>query len=156
MFGWISFASSGPVFITNDGRPAHVLLTIEDYQKLPGSQTSIVDQLAMPGVEGLEGASISKINKLELHLMHLHLMLTIRLTMRTTLDIDDDVLEAAKILARQSDRTAGAVLSELARRALTSSPPPGRTGVGGFVPFDSRGGLVTNEHIDRLREQDVY
>lgn len=77
--------------------------------------------------------------------------------MRTTLDIDDDVLEAAKILARQSDRTAGAVLSELARRALTNGPPtPARIGVGGFVPFESRGGLVTNEHIDRLREQDVY
>lgn len=77
--------------------------------------------------------------------------------MRTTLDIDDDVLEVAKSLARQSDRTAGAVLSELARRALTSVPAPSnRTGVGGFVPFESRGGLVTNEQIDRLREQDAY
>jgi hypothetical protein len=89
--------------------------------------------------------------------MRSHLMRRIPTGMRTTLDIDDDVLEAAKILARQSDRTAGAVLSDLARRALTNSPtPPARPGVGGFVPFDSRGGLVTNEHIDRLREQDVY
>lgn len=78
-------------------------------------------------------------------------------TMRTTLDIDDDVLEAAKSLARQSDRTAGAVLSELARRALTSvRTKSARAGVGGFVPFESRGGLVTNEQIDRLREQDAY
>lgn len=78
--------------------------------------------------------------------------------MRTTLEIDDDVLEAAKSLARQSNRTAGAVLSELARRALTSGPakPAPRAGVGGFVPFESRGGLVTNEQIDRLREQDSY
>ncbi|MBM0105764.1 hypothetical protein JM946_13565 [Steroidobacter sp. S1-65] len=77
--------------------------------------------------------------------------------MRTTLDIDDDVLEAAKSLARQSDRTAGAVLSELARRALTrTSTTPTSTGVGGFVPFESRGGVVTNDQIDRLREQDVY
>jgi hypothetical protein len=79
--------------------------------------------------------------------------------MRTTLDIDDDVLEAAKSLARQSDRTAGAVLSELARRALTSAPAKSSragAGVGGFVPFESRGGLVTNEQIDRLREQDAY
>ena len=83
-------------------------------------------------------------------------MRTMRTTMRTTLDIDDDVLEAAKILARQSERTAGAVLSELARRALTNGPAPTRVGVGGFVPFESRGGLVTNEQIDRLREQDVY
>ena len=76
--------------------------------------------------------------------------------MRTTLDIDDDILEAAKSLARQSDRTAGAVLSELARRALTSLPPKPARGVGGFVPFESRGGVVTNEHIDRLRDQDAY
>jgi len=77
--------------------------------------------------------------------------------MRTTLEIDDDVLEAAKSLARQSDRTAGAVLSELARRALTSAPiRPTSAGIGGFVPFESRGGLVTNEQIDRLREQDAY
>lgn len=77
--------------------------------------------------------------------------------MRTTLDIDDDVLEAVKSLARQSDRTAGAVLSELARRALTNAPTrSARAGVGGFVPFESRGGLVTNEQIDRLREQDAY
>lgn len=91
-----------------------------------------------------------------LHLMRLHLMHTMA-AMRTTLDIDDDILEAAKSLARQSDRTAGAVLSELARRALTSAPvKSGRAGVGGFVPFASRGGLVTNEQIDRLREQDAY
>ncbi len=77
--------------------------------------------------------------------------------MRTTLEIDDDVLEAAKSLARQSDRTTGAVLSDLARRALTSAPAPSaRAGVGGFVPFESRGGLVTNEQLDRLREQDAY
>ena len=77
--------------------------------------------------------------------------------MRTTLEIDDDVLEAAKSLARQSDRTAGAVLSELARRALTSAPGKSkRVGVGGFVPFERRGGLVTNEQVDRLREEDPY
>jgi hypothetical protein len=77
--------------------------------------------------------------------------------MRTTLEIDDDILEAAKSLARQSDRTAGAVLSELARRALTSAPAKSAgAGVGGFVPFESRGGVVTNEQIDRLREQDPY
>jgi len=77
--------------------------------------------------------------------------------MRTTLEIDDDILEAAKSLARQSDKTAGAVISELVRRALTSAPAKSAgAGVGGFVPFESRGGLVTNEQIDRLREQDVY
>lgn len=42
-------ARSGPVFITDRGRPAHVLLTIEDYQKIAGGQPGIVDLLAMPG-----------------------------------------------------------------------------------------------------------
>ncbi|GAC1420637.1 MAG: type II toxin-antitoxin system prevent-host-death family antitoxin [Burkholderiaceae bacterium] len=40
-------ARSGPVFITDRGRPAHVLLTIEDYRKLAGQQGSIVDLLAI-------------------------------------------------------------------------------------------------------------
>ena len=44
-------AKRGPVFITNRGRPAHVLLTIEAYQKLTGGQGNIVEMLAMPGVE---------------------------------------------------------------------------------------------------------
>ena len=47
-------AYKGPVFITDRGRPAHVLLTIEDYQKLAGSHTSIIDLIAMPGVEEIE------------------------------------------------------------------------------------------------------
>lgn len=47
-------ACKGPVFITDRGRPAHVLLTIEDYQKLSGSHTTIVEMLAMPGVENIE------------------------------------------------------------------------------------------------------
>ena len=81
--------------------------------------------------------------------------------MRTTLDIDDDILEAAKALARQTDKTAGAVLSDLARRALTTTSDARgakvtKRGVGGFVPFKSRGGVVTNEQLDRLRENDAY
>ncbi|GIF76972.1 type II toxin-antitoxin system Phd/YefM family antitoxin [Asanoa siamensis] len=38
-------ARSGPVFITDRGRPAHVLLTFEDYQRLTGGQDSIIDLL---------------------------------------------------------------------------------------------------------------
>lgn len=82
--------------------------------------------------------------------------------MRTTLDIDADVLEAAKVLGRRSRRSAGAVISELARQALTSprraatGKAPARPTVGGFEPFASRGGVVTNEQIDRLREGDIY
>ena len=45
-------ADRGPVFITDRGRPAHVLLTIERYRELTGPTSSIVDLLAMP--EGAE------------------------------------------------------------------------------------------------------
>lgn len=47
-------ASKGPVFITDRGRPAHVLLTIETYQRLAGGQRKIADALAMPGDEDFE------------------------------------------------------------------------------------------------------
>lgn len=43
-------ALKGPVIITDRGRPAHVLLTIEAYQKLTQKSASITDLLAMPGV----------------------------------------------------------------------------------------------------------
>jgi hypothetical protein len=79
--------------------------------------------------------------------------------MRTTLDIDEDVLLAAKELARREKRTAGAVISELTRRALTA-PNPARTRgpktLHGFRPFPRRGGIVTNARIDKLREDDAY
>ena len=42
-------AKEGPVFITDRGKPAHVLLTIEDYRKLAGDQPRIVDLLSLPG-----------------------------------------------------------------------------------------------------------
>lgn len=41
-------ARSGPVFITDRGRPAHVLLTFDEYQRLTGSQDNIVDLLGVP------------------------------------------------------------------------------------------------------------
>lgn len=47
-------ALNGPVFITDRGRPAHVLLTIEDYQRLMGSQVNIVALLAMPDMADIE------------------------------------------------------------------------------------------------------
>ena len=81
--------------------------------------------------------------------------------MRTTLDIDDDVLRAAKDIARREKKTAGMVISELARQAL-GAHPAGAAGkaaarlVHGFRPFPKRGGIVTNELIDKLREDDAY
>jgi prevent-host-death family protein len=44
-------AKSGPVFITDRGRPAHVLLSIEHYQSLVAPAANIIDLLAMPGAE---------------------------------------------------------------------------------------------------------
>jgi prevent-host-death family protein len=41
-------AGKGPVFITDRGRPAHVLLSIEEYRKITGKHESIVDLLAAP------------------------------------------------------------------------------------------------------------
>jgi prevent-host-death family protein len=41
-------ADHGPVFITDRGRPAHVLMTIEEYRRLTGARAKIADLLAMP------------------------------------------------------------------------------------------------------------
>ena len=80
--------------------------------------------------------------------------------MRTTLDIDSDVLQAAKERARREHRTIGQVLSALARRGLTAPDETLRVteskAVYGFNPVPRRGGLVTNELIDKLREDDAY
>ncbi len=80
--------------------------------------------------------------------------------MRTTLDISSDVLEAARERARREKTTIGEVISILARAALTAplSAPAVRAPkvVHGFRPFPQRGAIVTNELIDRLREDDVY
>jgi hypothetical protein len=79
--------------------------------------------------------------------------------MRTTLDLDEDVLQAAKEIARREKKTAGQVVSMLARAALNA--PRGMQGVRepravyGFRPFPPRGGIVTNELIDSLREDDA-
>lgn len=81
--------------------------------------------------------------------------------MRTTLDIDEDVLQAAKEIARREKKTAGEVISTLARSALAAPRASTLTArepraVYGFRPFPPRGGIVTNELIDSLREDDAY
>lgn len=79
--------------------------------------------------------------------------------MRTTLDIDDDLLAAAKEMARRERSSAGKIVSRLLRHSLTGEQAPGaarprqRKSVAGFVPFPARPGVViTNEEIDALRE----
>lgn len=47
-------AESGPVIITDRGRPAHVLLTFADYKRLAAQRTRIADLLAMPGAEDID------------------------------------------------------------------------------------------------------
>ena len=47
-------SSKGPVFITDRGKPAHVLLSMEEYQRLSGQRRSIVEALSMPGLADIE------------------------------------------------------------------------------------------------------
>lgn len=87
--------------------------------------------------------------------------------MRTTLDIADDVLFAAKEVARRDKKTLGQIASELMRRGLSSGAAAqdmatptdtdeidARFRALGFRTLPARGGIVTNELIDRLREQE--
>jgi hypothetical protein len=79
--------------------------------------------------------------------------------MRTTLDIDDDVLTATKEIARREHSTAGAVVSRLLRSALTRRPAESAqvsepVAAYGFRPLPASGQLVTNELVNRLREDE--
>jgi prevent-host-death family protein len=47
-------ATQGPVFITDRGKPAHVLLSIQEYQRITGKQRSIVEALSMPGLGDID------------------------------------------------------------------------------------------------------
>ncbi len=72
--------------------------------------------------------------------------------MRTTLDIDEDVLLAVKQQARESQRTAGQVLSQLARQSLTAPAIRGESSRFGFRPLPRSGAVVTTEIINDIRE----
>lgn len=75
--------------------------------------------------------------------------------MRTTLDIDDDLIRAAKELARREKLSAGQVVSRLLREALAHGGAAGKaSGVGGFRPFAAGDRVVTNDEIDVLRDTD--
>jgi hypothetical protein len=73
---------------------------------------------------------------------------------RTTLDIDDDVLSAAKELAAARKTTAGQVISDLARQALTRPLPQPAKYRNGFRILPKRGGVVTSELVERLAEEE--
>ncbi|MEI4272409.1 antitoxin [Klenkia sp. LSe6-5] len=73
--------------------------------------------------------------------------------MRTTLDLDADVLEAARQLAGESRRSLGSVLSELARRGLT----PARVDASGDLPVirvPAGTPAITPEMVARALDED--
>lgn len=77
--------------------------------------------------------------------------------MRTTLDIDEPVLMALKELSRRERRSAGAVASDLLRRALTQPVVPAVQEPAahyGFRPFPAidTSQPITNEMVNRLRD----
>ena len=79
--------------------------------------------------------------------------------MRTTLDVDEDVLSAVKSLADSRKTTAGKVISELARQALLPPPnqkrPKTRNGFPLFqFPRKGKQIVVTMEMINKLRDED--
>jgi hypothetical protein len=75
--------------------------------------------------------------------------------MRTTLDIDDDVLQAAREIARRKGMTMGRVLSELTRQALTQRVESStRNGIPLF-PKRPDGEIVTLELVNELRDEAI-
>ena len=79
--------------------------------------------------------------------------------MRTTIDLEYDTLIAAKEIARTENTSLGKVISRLVRQALTGSAAPQAAHnlpatPTGFVPFESRGAVVSNDLINRLRDID--
>ena len=74
--------------------------------------------------------------------------------MRTTLDIEDDVLRAAKELAKRDGSTAGQVLSALARKALASTPPSKKAMRNGVPVLPSRGEIITLEKIQEIMDKE--
>jgi hypothetical protein len=76
--------------------------------------------------------------------------------MRTTLDIDDDILLAAKEHAAREKRSLGAVISDLAREALRRPAAPARRGSaksgGRFAVLPRRNEVVTLEHVRALQD----
>lgn len=77
--------------------------------------------------------------------------------MRTTLDIDEDVLQAAKELAAKEKRSAGAVISELARRGFQAGPASSSSETktrNGIPLLPSRGERVTLSHVREILDEE--
>jgi hypothetical protein len=80
--------------------------------------------------------------------------MTYTLEMRTTLDIDSDVLIAIKLISKQEGRTAGEVISQLVRQYLTTKQDlTYRNGVPLFPKRGKQRTLVTMELVNKLRDE---
>ena len=76
--------------------------------------------------------------------------------MRTTLDIEDDVLQAAKELAAKEGTTAGKTLSQLARKGLHSPATGYQIRKRNGVPvFPARGDVITLDHVQKLMDEEA-
>jgi hypothetical protein len=73
--------------------------------------------------------------------------------MRTTVDLEEDVLLAAKEIARQRGNTLGQVLSDLARQALTRRAPVSTKHGLPLFPVRPDAGVVTLDLVNRLRDE---
>ena len=74
--------------------------------------------------------------------------------MRTTLDIDDDVLAAVKELAAAEKTSTGKMISELARAALRRGSPASSKKRNGLPLLPGRRTLVTADQVDRLLDEE--
>ena len=73
--------------------------------------------------------------------------------MRTTLDIDEDVLLAAKAMARERRQSTGKVLSDLARQGFSKfTPGETRNGIM-LLPVRDPTAVVTMELVNELRDE---
>jgi hypothetical protein len=78
--------------------------------------------------------------------------------MRTTLQLDDDVLDAVRVLARRRRLSVGAVISDLARQALRrpaglEEVPSQRSGLP-LLPLKPSGGVVDLNLVNQLRDEE--
>jgi hypothetical protein len=77
--------------------------------------------------------------------------------MRTTLDIDDDVLMAGKALTKAANKTACKIISDLVRKAMTATPTyvvEAPKAFYGIRPLPHRGGIVTSAMVRRLMDEE--
>lgn len=73
--------------------------------------------------------------------------------MRTTIDLEEDVLLAAKEIAKQRGIMVGQVISDLARQAMTRRVPVSRKHGLPLFPVQPDAGVITLELVNHLRDE---